>query len=343
MRVTSVVKVVPSAPLHLAHIFNTGRIGDMGNLSDQQRADTYIGIETPEISAAVADAHVRIQFHWDTVPNPLIRTHAMPAIGFLTFHITREIAAFDPENAELHRSTHQDYLKTLKQCCNGLFDYFKYSLQNPFIRPFNAGCIENWSWSDEAGNALHTQPKLNLMAPFPGYPFAFGQPGHGSRPLVRSQEAALISTIQGRTEFRVEDQLRAQAQEAMFEENLRLAVLLLAVSTEVAIKKAFFQTGTAAGEAFDFLQENRHVEVSPIELIHKVAKHAFGESFHDKHPDAYLSVKHLFQCRNKVAHKGTATFRGPRELLVALDLQRLHTWWQDSAKLIDWLRQLSVS
>lgn len=301
----------------------------------------YTGIQVPELTCRIKNASLKIQFHWDNaVPNPLIRNHSMPGIGSLTFNITQDIELFQPENRELHCINYESYFRVLSDACNGLFDYFRYKLQNPFIRSFNSGNIDQWIWIDETGNHLYSEPERAMLAEFPGYPFSFGKPGHGSRPLKRSEEPELTSAIEGKAKFDVVDQLRAQAQEALFEKNSRLVVLLLAISSEVAIKTTFFEHGTAAGEAFDFLQEKRHVEVSPVELINNVALHAFGESFREINQTAYDSINHIFQARNKVAHKGIAVFRDTKKKLTEVREEHLLKWWKDSADLIDWLKKI---
>lgn len=146
-----------------------------------------------------------------------------------------------------------------------------------------------------------------------------------------------------RTRRTVSRQLQAQAQEAIFENQYMTAVLLLAVACEVSIKTTFFKEGSPASEAYDFLEDQRKVEVSPVELIHKVAKRAFGMSFKDENPDAFEAIDHLFRCRNKIAHRARAVYRGNGEKLRTLDQTTLVDWWYRVEELMSWLQCLSIA
>jgi len=111
----------------------------------------------------------------------------------------------------------------------------------------------------------------------------------------------------------------------------------LAIACEVAVKQVFFAKSSIAGEAYEYLESKRKVEVSVPELIDGAAKQAFGESFKTAHSPEFKSISYLFQCRNKIAHRGEAWYRDERGTRHEIDRDTLATWWQSVENLLGWL------
>jgi hypothetical protein len=163
-----------------------------------------------------------------------------------------------------------------------------------------------------------------------------------SAALPRSREHELVDALQQDVEVEVSRQLQAQAQEAIFQNQYMTAVLLLAIACEVSIKTTYFRENSPASEAYDYLEEQRKVEVTPVELIHKVAKRAFGVSFKEENPQAYNGVDLLFRCRNKVAHRANAVYRTDAGSFRTLDHATLVEWWYHVEELLTWLQRVSA-
>jgi hypothetical protein len=172
----------------------------------------------------------------------------------------------------------------------------------PFLRLLNGGHETSCVWLDENETFLRNDAPYLSFCEFPGLP---AYPSSlGSTAVRPSEMAELSDAITRPAIYTVADELRAQARDAIFEEKLMLAVLLLAVATEVAVKMAFFKEGSLASDAFDFLENKGKIEVSTTDMIQGVAKRAFGAGFRGNHPTDYKHIEYLFMCRNKVAHRG---------------------------------------
>jgi len=129
----------------------------------------------------------------------------------------------------------------------------------------------------------------------------------------------------------------SDAKQAIYENDVLKAVIFLAIVCEVSIKRTFFAHNSYAGEAFNYLEEKRKVEVSPVELIKDVAERAFGQSFKKYAPVPFEHIEYLFRCRNKVAHRAQPIYRDKFGELVVLEKEELIVWWRSVTYLLDWL------
>lgn len=132
-------------------------------------------------------------------------------------------------------------------------------------------------------------------------------------------------------------ELQALGKDAIRLGDLRRAVIELAVASEVAVKQAFFAPDSAAFEAFEFLEEQRKVEVSVLELLKQPAERAFGKAFSDVDEEAASNLEELFRCRNKVAHRGKLEFRDKKQRVRSADRERVSAWWQATETHFCWL------
>lgn len=105
----------------------------------------------------------------------------------------------------------------------------------------------------------------------------------------------------------------------------------------MTVKRAFFKRDAIAGDTFDYLEEKRHLEVTTIVLINKVAKRAFGESFRDYSESSFSNIDYLFQCRNKIAHRAQAVYRDGKGVQQTVDTSTIEAWWYSVSELFEWL------
>ena len=292
MKLTAAITFEPHGPLHLASLFSMRDIGTMGEqLTAEEKAEIYQdSCQDGTISTvlAVVDCdQVAIRFNWDLAKNPVVPSHSFPAIASFTIEVTMEVEVFEPKNAAEYAPLRESYRLAANKAAKRLLSFFRFELHNPFAWPLESTTLKSWKWLDEQRTEIHEDPKGMIVAHFPGYPWPANRAKLSSTALPRSREHELVAALQRDAEPHVSRQLQAQAQEAIFENQYMTAVLLLAISCEVSIKTTFFMEGSPASEAYDFLEDNRKVEASPIDLIHKVAKRAFGVSFKEANPQGF--------------------------------------------------------
>lgn len=336
MKLVSKIQVRPDAPLHLYTNMSFARrnaVQDSGTAADD--SEIYAPNALPKFDLDFEGFNVHIELNLDLADNPLLKSHHTFACNLIEISLQRETGDTVPTLEEINRQHRQQYLTALHVLVNRLTAYFRYRLGNPFLRRLNAGHIESWEWLAEDGALIHTESRGHIMARFPGGPDAPNS--LGSQSFKRSQSAELLSALQTPIDLSVAYELRSQAQEAIFEGKGFLSVLLLAVASEVSIKTAFFRRDSIASDAFDYLEEKRQIEVSPVELVNKVAKRAFGQSFAEYDRPAFDSLDNLFRCRNKIAHRAKATFRDKQENLTSPTAETLIEWWNTVTKLQAWL------
>lgn len=342
MKLTAAITIEPHGPLHLASMYSMREIGAMTELTLEERAESYQDGTVPTVRTVIDGDQVAIRFNWDMAKNPVVPGHTFPAIATFTIEVTKEVERFDPANANEYAPLRESFRLVAYKVAKRLLSFFRFELHNPFTWPIESTTFKSWKWLDGQGVEIHENPKGAIMAHFPGYPFPTNRAKLSSTALARSKEGNLLAALQHDLEPPVSRQLQAQAQEAIFENQYMTAVLLLAVACEVSIKTTFFKEGSPASEAYDFLEDNRKVEVSPIELIHKVAKRAFGVSFKEEKPQAFEAIDYLFRCRNKVAHRARPIYRTNGEAYKTLDHQTLVEWWYQVDELMSWLRRVST-
>jgi hypothetical protein len=154
-------------------------------------------------------------------------------------------------------------------------------------------------------------------------------------------DAGLQEALEKETIVHTHDELLSDAQAAAVENNMRRAVVELAIAVETAAKQSFFAKSTPAGIAFSFIEGRASIRV--LDLIDGVAKEAFGESFKKAHGDHYRNIDYLFRCRNKAVHRGEIVFRDDKEKLVTLNSTLLQEWWLSVDALIHWLKKHSTN
>jgi len=335
MKLLAKIVVRPDAPLHIYTNMSRARRSADSESPPTDDADIYAPNDLPNFELTLNGFRASIRLNLDLADNPLVKGHHTFASSRITVTLEREIEGPELDEKQARQNYRQAYLTTLHVLVNRLTNYFRYQIGNPFLRRLNAGHIETWEWFNGEGTLLHTESRGLIVDRFPGGP---DSPNSlGSKSFKRSQAPELVRALLTPVDLSVAYELRAQAQEAIFEGKGFLAVLLLAVSSEVAIKTAFFRRDSIASDAFDYLEEKRQVEVSPVELVNKVAKRAFGQSFSEHNQNAFESLDNLFRCRNKIAHRAKATFRDKKENLTSPTAQSLVEWWNTVTTLQAWL------
>jgi hypothetical protein len=118
-----------------------------------------------------------------------------------------------------------------------------------------------------------------------------------------------------------------QSRRAASQRDVRRAVLLAAIASEVKIKDTLRQkTPEHRRELAEVILKNwREVDIAIAALPHKAMKAAIGRSLYEDDPDLFAEVERLFKRRNDIAHRGLApTLAEARESVGAA--VRLSAW-----------------
>lgn len=234
------------------------------------------------------------------------------------------------------------YKEVARRTLNALIRYFKYRLWQPMLDEmlYNIDSLNNPIWTD--GNGVEVgkgRGRLTLGTDR-------GIRGELGAELFQKKHDktfthALISPI----EPKLEDEILYDAQVSIWKENIRRAVLEMALAVEVMTKRKFLggDSNSAVGVAFEHLENEGNLRVKVIDLLHSTAKAVYGESFREINPDEYEDLDHLFRTRNKVAHRGKAIFRDDKGDLHEVDDAMLHRWWDAVTTLRSWLRSKHYS
>jgi hypothetical protein len=211
--------------------------------------------------------------------------------------------------------------------------FFKYRLHNPNLSSVSQydNDFQNPVWIDENGNEIKNTGRTIIGSPLPLLS------RFGVRSLSRHGDVDLMDALQNPISSDLIEELLSDAQSAAFQDNLRRSTLEIAIACETAVKRTFFAKATPSGAAYEYLEDKGKVHVSIPELIHSVAKQAFGKSFKEDEESHYNNIELLFRSRNKVAHRGELVYRDSSGVLHPVDKDKLAEWWESITILRAWL------
>jgi hypothetical protein len=228
----------------------------------------------------------------------------------------------------------EPYAKVAAEALDRLFLFLRYRLHQPLldvIRPHDQA-LQNSKWVDETGAEVGKGP-LGWVAQ--DFPRRFGvialQAKHDQR-VCRALGRRLIPKLH--------EELLSDAQAAALRGNVRRAVIELAIACEVAVKGKFYGR-SVGGRTLEYLEDHRHLtNIRIIDYIAKPAQHVFGENFKTTCEAAYTDLERLFQCRNKVAHRGRPSFRDSAGVVQTANEAVLEQWFVSVRQLFAWLKKL---
>ena len=230
----------------------------------------------------------------------------------------------------------KDYKKAALVVINRLITFFKYDQRTPDLQRLNEQFegFNNPTWTDANGQEIES----GIYTIVGTFLIASGAELLGQRNFTEADDNALRDALQSDHDVSVARQLLSEAQTSVLNGNYRRGVLEMAIACEVAIKQAFFKAATAAGSAFEYLEDKGKVHVRAIDLLHGPALEAFSTSFKESNPARYQHLDYLFRCRNKIAHRALAEYRDDGGVVHSVDRRTLELWWQSVEYLFQWLQ-----
>jgi hypothetical protein len=235
-----------------------------------------------------------------------------------------------------------DFQNIAHTAATRIFKYFKYILKNPLVElmPNSSPCFLSPTWFDKNGDKLNTGILIFSTKCPPG----LGSRDFGITPLTAELEPKLAKAIETEIEPVLYEELLADAHSALFQVNYRRAVLELAMACEIAIKQTYFSASTAAGRAYEFMEDHQKVSMNITDYIDRVAEYALGDSFQKATSKSdFANIQHLFRGRNKIVHRGELTFRDDKGIIHPIDLRTLKAWWISVDRLLTWLNNKKAS
>jgi hypothetical protein len=221
---------------------------------------------------------------------------------------------------------------------NRLLEYFRYRLRTPLTYPVQGWeqALHNPTWYDANNQRLRGYTLTIVVRPIPT---AIGKLKSGK--LDQTNLSELQSYLAQPVEVSLAEELMSDAQSAWYEGNLRRAVLELAICVELVVKRRLFAEGSAAGAAFDYLEDKSRVSVRVLELIDTVSFEAFSHSYRKEHPSDYDHIDRLFRCRNKIAHRAELAYRDDSGKSHKVGKSQVEEWWLSAAHLMNWLKGIA--
>jgi hypothetical protein len=222
------------------------------------------------------------------------------------------------------------------EAVNRLIRFFKFELNTPFLHEFSAShqSFQNAEWRDESGTLVGKGRPAFVDQRVPGL---WGE--LGVQKLRREAAESLQAALTQPREPLLYEQVLSDAQTALFEGNLRRAVLELAIASELVVEGKFLSDNSPAVAAFEYLEETARYRVPVVDYIRGVARKAFGKNFSEDHPNHHRNIDHLFRCRNQVAHEGKLSYRDNKNVITA-DFKLVAHWLDSVRLLINWLDAL---
>jgi hypothetical protein len=210
------------------------------------------------------------------------------------------------------------YRKVALEALCRFLRFFKYRQVHALLRDPIGEDLDNPTWTDDTGQEVLSGVHL-VEASLYGIEL---DDDVGIHALAAIDDPALQQALADPPiEPELYEELLSDARAALFQGHLRRAVLELAISCEVATRH------TLSIKAPSGRYKKRGIYL----LLDQEAKRVFGECFQDADSEAYMSIDHLFQRRDQIAHQGKGE---------DIDLAAAKEWFKAADRLFHWLRRM---
>lgn len=181
----------------------------------------------PTVQAVIEGYDVTVKLCYGLVDNPHVRGHHATGVTSLRVTISGSVSEFKPEDPAVYNDVQKDYNEILLTSINRLIDFCRYHLGTPYLRHL-AGHIGQWEWLGFNGEVICEHPEGLILDKFPGFPGM--KRSLECKALRKSDIRDLEEALREPSAISVVDHLRYQACEAVFDGDLMLATILLAIS-----------------------------------------------------------------------------------------------------------------
>ncbi len=221
-------------------------------------------------------------------------------------------------NSRYFMERRQAYIYAACEVFNRTILFFKYILHIPNLLNIHNPNLFHPVWLDENGAKINSAGIIGIPISLPS------AERFSVKPLSRSHDIDLLNALNNPISPDLTEQLLSDAQTAIFQDNLRRAVIEIAIACETTAKQ--------------YLEDHGEIhKVTVKDYIDRVAKQAFGKSFKEDNRSHYDNIDFIFRCRNKAAHRGELTYRDDSGVMHSVNKDTLAGWWDSAIALIDWL------
>jgi len=232
-----------------------------------------------------------------------------------------------------------NYTGIAKKVFRRLIRYFKYKHGMPHLSDENNP--SNFPlpvWIDENSKEIWKTKNRTVFAKYvPGMHIQ----EFGIKKFRTINKKNLNTAIINDIDVTLWQEIMSNAQTAFLENNYRRGILEMAIACEIAIKQSFFSKDSISGIAYEYLENQGRIRISPIDLISKVAENTFGDNFKKFNEKAYNDIDYLFRCRNSIAHRGEISYRNDKGVLLIPDNKTIRKWCDSVDMMLVWLKKVN--
>ncbi len=225
------------------------------------------------------------------------------------------------------------YRRAALDVLDGAILFLKYELHQPLLRNIgeHSDQLSGPVWTDDQGQEIDPGVRTFVLGVVSGERSEFGVVKFEAK-----HDKPFGAALTKSRSPKLYEEILSDAQAAVFDGNVRRAVLELAIACEVFVKHTFLGGGGDTAPVYEALEDKGKLSARVLDLIEVGGTARFGKTFRLVDKDAYTDIDHLFRARNKIAHRGEAAFRDDAGRLHTVDSKVLARWWRSTQRLFEW-------
>jgi hypothetical protein len=225
------------------------------------------------------------------------------------------------------------YQNVVREATERFILFFNYWLHQPHLHfDIHPNELVNPIWTDNTGK-IH---KLKIRTFISEKPDGL-QSELGEKRFTKDDDKNLLKCLGERYQPNLAEEFLSDSRNSYYKNNLRRAILELAIACEILVKRYFFGSNSVASGVFEYDEDKSRIVGRVIDLIGPSAKRAFGISFKEDKEEDYKNIDNLFRCRNKIAHIGELIYRDDSGITHKGEKGDFKKWWHSVEQLRNWL------
>lgn len=219
-----------------------------------------------------------------------------------------------------------------REALDRLLTFFRQMLGNPLLGSGYNLPIEAFSspsFKDGDGNDI-PDPMTHHVAPSSAGDLMY--PRWGVRAYAEADFPALQAFLEEPVLGPLYAELLDDSRDAYAREDLRRAIVDMAIGAELAVKEVLLSANSAGLDLWTHFEETGRLRIGVIEMI-EAAGEVSGLPF-----EGLDDLKTLFSCRDRAVHHGRLEFRARKKgPWIPADRGDAEDWWVAVQRFIDWL------
>lgn len=225
------------------------------------------------------------------------------------------------------------YSKAASCIANNVVRFIKYELHQPIEGVFSGHeqFFQNPIWKDEKGVDIRPGGHVIVLNKLQGVDGELGTIKIEGKHKHKF-ELAIINHIK----VKLYNEILSDAQMAVFEGNIRRAVLELAISLEIFAKHKFLIGDSNATKVYEYFEDKGKINIQLLELINIGCSMFKGVALKDHDSAMYQQIDYIIRTRNKIAHRGEPIFKDTAGKQHAVDEKIIVKWFDTINKFYLW-------